>query len=97
MELLHDNAGQHMRLKELRERRKSLFINGPYSRPMLARQEIAIRWVGYNMGSTHIQFAAIAISDSKCNVQYLAPVLKFHVFIGVNYVVCRMKIFVKYH
>jgi len=32
-----------MQLKEQRERRNNLFVNGPYSRPMLARQEIAIR------------------------------------------------------
>ena len=43
LELLHENAGFHMRFKELRERRKNLFVNGPYSRPMLARQEIAVR------------------------------------------------------
>ena len=43
LELLHENAGYHMQLKEQRERRKNLFVNGPYSRPMLARQEIAIR------------------------------------------------------
>lgn len=45
LELLHENAGFHMRFKELRERRKNLFTNGPYSRPMLARQEIAVRCV----------------------------------------------------
>ena len=43
LELLHENAGFHMQLKEQRERRNNLFVNGPYSRPMLARQEIAIR------------------------------------------------------
>ena len=43
LELLHENAGDHVQLKEMRERRRNLFVTGPYSRPMLARQEIAIR------------------------------------------------------
>ena len=71
LELLHDNAGFHMRLKELRERRKNLFGNGPYSRPMLARQEIAIRWV-------------CKIIDAICNCKNALNIAKYIVNIFLN-------------